>query len=412
MKSRVCLRRRAQQCVEPTGLYRHSNRYLVWQETVVSDEVGCASATQRLTLVVGRRIDMYHFELSVSNNKEDEMNTNRSLLIVLTRCLMVLALSLVLTVAPSVTQAAANKIYYTTNDDYSVKRANTDGTNVEILHTSATGTPSGIIIDPDNNKIYFTDNHSTVAKIQRMNLDGTGLEDVLTGVQAISIALDRYGGKIYYTTEAGAGTDYSVKRANTDGTAVETLHTSATGTPEGIALDTRNGKVYFTDNHASVEKIQRMNLDGTGLEDVLTGVQAISIVLDVDGGKMYYTTNDDWSVKRANTDGTNVETLYTSATGTPRGITLDLDSGKIYFTDIHSSMEKIQRMNLDGTGLEDILTGVSALKITTEPPVPTALIVNCFSAHNRASIAAWLPTLIIVLGLSGLSWRKAMHKNK
>jgi hypothetical protein len=69
-------------------------------------------------------------------------------------------------------------------------------------------------------------------------------------------------------------------------------------------------------------------------------------------------------------------------------------------------------MNLDGTGLEDILTGVSALKITTEPPVPTALIVNCFSARNRASIAAWLPTLIIVLGLSGLPWRKAMHKNK
>jgi len=52
---RICVRFRANgshQCVEPTGLYRRSNRYLAWSEVVVSSKAGYASATQRLTLVV------------------------------------------------------------------------------------------------------------------------------------------------------------------------------------------------------------------------------------------------------------------------------------------------------------------------------------------------------------------------
>jgi hypothetical protein len=45
----------AQHRVEPTGLYRRSNRYLAWSETAVSGEVGCASATRRLTHTVGQQ---------------------------------------------------------------------------------------------------------------------------------------------------------------------------------------------------------------------------------------------------------------------------------------------------------------------------------------------------------------------
>jgi DNA-binding beta-propeller fold protein YncE len=321
--------------------------------------------------------------------------------------LLLISLIFSLAATPTVTQAAANKIYYTTSDDYSVKRADIDGTNLETLHTSATGTPCGITIDPVNHKIYFTDYHASVSKIQRMNLDGTNLEDVVTGVMAISIALDRFAGKIYYTTKD----DYSVKRANTDGTSIESLYTPVTTSePYGIALDTKNGKVYFTDNNSSVKKIYRMNLDGTSLEEVLTGVQAISIVLDVDGGKMYFTTSDDWRVKRADMDGTDVETLYTSATGTPNGITLDLDSDKIYFTDNYSSVKKIQRMDLDGSNLEDVLTDVASLNIVTDPPVPTAITMKDFTARNRASPGIWIIALIIIFILSKMAGKKSTEK--
>jgi DNA-binding beta-propeller fold protein YncE len=330
------------------------------------------------------------------------VNKNSSLLTTLTRVLLILVVFAGLTSIAPPAQAAVDKIYFTTTDDWSVKRANSDGTGVETLHISAIGTPSGIVVDSDNGKVYFTDNHTGVATIQRMNLDGSNQEDIVTNNRAIAIALDRYAEKIYFTTTDGTGDDYSVKRANTDGTNVETLYVSITGTPRGIALDTRNGKVYFTDNHSSVEKIQRMNLDGSDLEDVMTGVRAVSIILDVDDGKMYYTTNDDWSVKRANTDGTNVETLHVSNTGTPRDITLDLNGGKVYFTDNHSTVETIWRMNLDGSALEAVLTGVPAVGIETDPSTPTAITLSSIIIGNPLPVSRWLLVLGIALGLSGL----------
>ncbi len=287
--------------------------------------------------------------------------------------------------------AAITKLYYTTrdvtvnNEKFTVERVNPDGTSQEILYTSPATVEGthGIAIDSTNDKIYFIDNAQSVEKIIRMNLDGTGLEDIMTGVYAISIAVDVDGGKIYYTD----GDDYAVKRANTNGTSVETLYTSATGNPHGVALNLKTGKVYFTDNYSGVKKIQRMNLDGTSVEDVLSGYQALEIVLDVDGGKMYFTTMDDYSVKRANLDGTGVENLYTSATGTPHGVTLDVDTGKVYFADNYS--KKIQRMNLDGSSLEDVLTNVYAFCIANDPPVPTAIHLAGFTARGGTPIF-WL----------------------
>jgi streptogramin lyase len=330
------------------------------------------------------------------------VNKNYSFLNIITRGLLILVVFAGLTTITPQAQAAVDKIYYSTNDDWSVKRANSDGTGVETLHISATGTPSGIVVDENNGHVYFTDQHTDVAKIQRMNLDGSSLEDIVTNNQAVAIALDRYAEKIYFTTTDGTGDDYSVKRVNTDGTNVEILHVSITGTPKGIALDTRNGKVYFADNHASIEKIQRMNLDGTDLEDVMTGVRAVSIILDVDDGKMYYTTSDDWSVKRADMDGTNVQTLHISDTGTPSGITLDLNDGKVYFTDNHSTVETIWRMNLDGSAFEAVLTGVRAVGIGTDPAVPTAITLSNIMVGNPLPTSSWLLVLGLVLGLSGM----------
>jgi DNA-binding beta-propeller fold protein YncE len=329
------------------------------------------------------------------------VNKTYSLLTLARGLLILLVLAGLTTMTPQA-QAVVDKIYFTTNDDWSVKRANSDGTGVETLHVSAVGTPAGIVVDGDNGKVYFTDNHTDVATIQRMNLDGSNLEDVVTNNQAVAIALDRYAEKIYFTTTDGTGDDYSVKRANTDGTNVETLYVSITGTPRGVALDTRNGKVYFTDNHIGVAKIQRMNLDGSGLEDVMTGVRAVSIILDVDNGKMYYTTNDDWSVKRANMDGTNVESLHVSDTGTPSGITLDLNDDNVYFTDGHLTVETIWRMNLDGSELEAVLTGVRAVSIGTEPPTPTAIALSSIMIGSPLPVSVWLLVLAVALGLSGL----------
>ena len=112
--------------------------------------------------------------------------------------------------------------------------------------------------------------------------------------------------------------------------------------------------MYWTDS--GTEKISRSNLDGSGVEDlVTTGLRSpVRIALDVSGGKMYWTDRDTEKIKRSNLDGSGVEDLVTIGLLEPYGIALDVSRGKMYWTD--QDTEKIQRSNLDGSGVEDLVT--------------------------------------------------------
>ena len=207
--------------------------------------------------------------------------------------------------------------------------------------------------------IYWTDRGSN--KIQRANLDEGGVEDlVVTGLkEPVSIALDVVGGKMYWTEASPA--DFMIFRANLDGTNGEHLVTALTE-PSGIALDTTAGKMYWTD--VGTGKISRANIDGDGahgIEDLVSDptLDAIELALDVAHGKMYWTgsTPAGSMIFRANLDGTSAEVLVTGL-GRASGIALNTAAGKIYWTDVAAG--KIQRANLNGTGVEGLVTpGVS-----------------------------------------------------
>jgi hypothetical protein len=134
--------------------------------------------------------------------------------------------------------------------------------------------------------------------------------------------------------------------------------------------------LYWTDSFTG--KIQRANLDGTGVEDLVTGLfDPFGIALDVAAGKMYWTDSGTDKIQRANLDGTGVEDLVTTGLSVPRGIALDLAASKMYWTDFFTA--KIQRANLDGTGVEDLVTGLSfpfgiALDVpaSNQPPIANA----------------------------------------
>ena len=234
-------------------------------------------------------------------------------------------------------------------------------------------------------------------KIQRSNLDGSGVEDlVTTGLDwsPSGLALDVSGGKMYWTD---AGTD-KIQRSNLDGSGVEDLVTTGLEWPVGLALDVSGGKMYWTDRGTA--KIQRSNLDGSGREDlVTTGLESpVGLALDVSGGKMYWTDIGTDKIQRSNLDGSGVEDLVTTGLESPGGIALDVSGGKLYWTDSGHGQDpafqprrqrrrrprhhrigvpksasrwmcpaasctgriqghgKIQRSNLDGSGVEDLVT--------------------------------------------------------
>ncbi len=227
---------------------------------------------------------------------------------------------------------------------------------------TATTKPKVLVVDPDSPPIYWTD--AGTDKIQRVNLDGSNVQDLVTSglTSPFGIALDIAGGKMYWVDNQ---TD-KIQRANLDGSNVEDLVTQGLDAPTGLTLDVSGGKMYWTNLRPS--KIQRANLDGSNVEDLVTQGLSIprGIALDVSGGKMYWIDHGTDKIQRANLDGSNVQDLITSGLEAPWGIALDVVGGKMYWThtDWNPATErftngKIQRANLDGSNVEDVITGLN-----------------------------------------------------
>ena len=242
------------------------------------------------------------------------------------------------------------KLYWTDGGTDKIQRSNLDGSGVEDLVTTGLDFPAGLALDVSGGKLYWADGGTD--KIQRSNLDGSGVEDlVTTGLEGpVGLALDVSGGKLYWT-DFGTG---KIQRSNLDGSGVEDLVTTGLEFPVGLALDVSGGKLYWTD--FGTDKIQRSNLDGSGVEDlVTTGLEfPVGLALDVSGGKLYWTDADTDKIQRSNLDGSGVEDLVTTGLEGPARLALDVSGGKLYWTDFVTG--KIQRSNLDGSGVEDLVT--------------------------------------------------------
>ena len=135
-----------------------------------------------------------------------------------------------------------------------------------------------------------------------------------------------------------------------------------------LVLDSTRGKIYWVDSksHLNEGNIRRANLDGSNIETLVSELDNLprDLALDVDGGKIYWI---DWGlytnegkIWRANLDGSNIETLVT-IDNTPSlfNIFLDLTGGKIYWTDSNWDIRRgnIRRTNLDGSNIETLVTG-------------------------------------------------------
>jgi hypothetical protein len=166
--------------------------------------------------------------------------------------------------------------------------------------------------------MYWTDVFVT-GKIQRANLDGSGIEDLIPFVgDREGIALDVPRGNMYWTDRSFG----MIQRANLDGSGIETLISTGLIDPRGIALDLTSGKMYWTE--VATHKIQRANLSGSGVEDLVTGLgNPAGIALDLTGGKMYWTDFGTKKIQRANLNGSGVEDLLTGLP-LPAGIALEL----------------------------------------------------------------------------------------
>ena len=282
---------------------------------------------------------------------------------------------------------SGGKMYWVDNGADKIQRANLDGSSVEDLVTGVTD-PRGIALDVSSGKMYWVDNDAD--KIQRANLDGSSVEDLITTglTTPVSIALDVISGQIltvgtsgtvdvsgYFSDPDGDQLTYSALSSDENIATVSATGSVITITPvsggsvtitvtandgnasaqQSFNVVVLNVKMYWTDR--GTDKIQRANIDGSSVEDLVsrpTLGNPVDIALDISGGKMYWIDEHTDKIQRASLDGSGVEDLITAGLDLPTGIALDLSAGKLYWMD--RGTDKIQRSNLDGTGVEDLVT--------------------------------------------------------
>ena len=257
------------------------------------------------------------------------------------------AQSFVLTVqAPNRTPVALAFLYWIDRGTGRIQRSNPDGSGVEDLITGLEA-PVALALDGSGGRIYWADGGT--GRIQRVSLDGFFVEEVVTGLEAPGgLVLDPSAGKIYWT-DSGAG---KIQRTALDSTEVEDLVTDLQD-PGALALDVSGAKVYWAEGGAG--RIQRSNLNGTEVEEVVTGLQAPgALALDGTAGLVYWTNGGAGMIQRSNLDGTEVEEVITGLQE-PCGLALDPSAGKVYWAD---GAGKIQRSNLNGTEVEEVITGL------------------------------------------------------
>src|ERR1700732_150313 len=196
-------------------------------------------------------------------------------------------------------------------------------------------------------------------RVMSVNPDGSDLKTIVSEGRKLpdGLAVDAVAGHIYWTNMGNpSANDGSIVRADLDGDNITTIvPVGGTFTPKQLQLDSRNGKLYWSDREGM--RVMRSNVDGSNIETLVeTGHGdaarldarnwCVGIALDIERGQIY------WTQKGGDNAGTgsirlaamelrkgedpahrsDVEVLFSSL---PEPIDLDIDPGKrmLYWTD-------------------------------------------------------------------------------
>lgn len=169
-------------------------------------------------------------------------------------------------------------------------------------------------------------------------------------------------GRLFFL-DLGAG---RVLSANPDGSDLKTLVSEGRKLPDGIVVDVAAGYMYWTNMgnpSANDGSIERADLDGKNITHIIPPGGTFTpkqLQLDTKNGKLYWSDREGMRVMRASLDGSNVETLVDTSQGETRpgrdarkwcvGIALDVERGKLYWTQKgpdNAGQGRIFRANLE-----------------------------------------------------------------
>ena len=133
-----------------------------------------------------------------------------------------------------------NKLYWTEEtgkNKGSIKCANLDGSNVQVLANIRNGVPRSIAVDPTQGKLYWTNSRG---RIQRSNLNGKQIRNLIQDMESPDrITINAGDGKLYWTESNG-----HIQRANLNGKSIQNV-ASSLDPISGLAI--AGNKIYWTE---------------------------------------------------------------------------------------------------------------------------------------------------------------------
>lgn len=182
---------------------------------------------------------------------------------------------------------AAGKIYWTTFNGDQVKRADLDGTDIEVLFTIPGESLCGVALDPVQNIVYW--GNFSADKISSGNADGFTVDptvtDVFTGQDGVSgLAIDLAANRLYWTNQFGG----QVRGGDLTSLVVDDLQTGQNN-PLGVALDAANNIIYWASLGGGAVR-SAPNVVNGAITDLYTLEGGPSgIALDIAQGNIYWT---------------------------------------------------------------------------------------------------------------------------
>lgn len=286
----------------------------------------------------------------------------------------------VLPVLAAANSLVASDLFWTTwaqGVSDGVYRADGDGANVRQIITyddlvpsdfsHYVGLPIDIEIDAANQEIYLVE--TELDTIWRTDYSGSSFTEVHTtdGQDPHQIEIDLQNRYVYWIEDDGPSLPARIGRCGLDGSNPVYLINDAGERGGGIALDTTNGYLFWTESYSGTTvklAVWRCVLDGSNPQAIVSSFdpgtfELGSVAVDSTAQKVYW-IQDQKLIRRSNYDGTGEEILYQDdSLGDRSELVVDSQGGSLYWTGGYGS-KTVGKATLDGSSDAPLIENLSA----------------------------------------------------
>jgi hypothetical protein len=288
-------------------------------------------------------------------------------------------------VALGFSRLKAAEVFWSEPDDFRIRAASLDGSNIVDVLSGLPAAPHGIAIDASASKLYWVSPFGGYV-IQRADLNGSNVENLAPAGNGEpgefrsprSIALDLTGAASGGVAKMYVGETQSdfVRRANLDGSDVEPLPAIHLDDSDVhcLALDAARSRAYLANVNgegSASHGLFMVGTDGAGTTELADSYPLCVAVDEVDE-KLYWIDGRDGEygsgteILWANHDGTNPRVFLTGVNAYAGSLAVDVHRRQLYWGDVNG----LTRINLDGSGQEVVVPEAGVIFGVAIRPVP------------------------------------------